>query len=396
MPENIDIDPRLKEFASTARQLEHLQAVLDAGSITQGAIVAGTSVSRIRETIKACKKRAEAKGYDPARDLTRPVGDSQLLAGASTLYGDDGQIKLQWVKSMPDKARQHEAFEKAVETLCENIEPFKPVPAPAHVADDLLTNYIITDFHLGMYAWHLETGDDWDMKIAQEVLLNAISDMMIQSPDSHTAVFSNIGDLMHWDGLLAVTPMNKHVLDADTRFDLLVESAINILEKAVEMLLHKHHHVHVIHAEGNHDPASSSWLRRVTKRAFRDNPRVSVETSPFPFYHYVWGITFLGWHHGHLQKMESLPLVFATDPKFREDFGRCKYAYVKTGHRHQKEVIEKGGVIVEQVETLAARDAYAARGFPYSQRGTTAVTFHKDRGEVSRCTVRPRIGEPDV
>ena len=93
--------------------------------------------------------------------------------------------------------------------------------------------------------------------------------------------------------------------------------------------------------------------------------------------------------------MESLPLVFSTDPRFRNDFGKCKFAYVKTGHRHQKEVIEKGGIIVEQVETLSARDAYAARGFPYSQRGTIAVTFDKKAGEVSRCTVRPRVGDKE-
>ena len=352
----------------------------------------GISLRNTDAAIAKAKKRLLKHGYDLTGNIT-PVPPPHFLKGKSTLmkYNEEGEAvkALEWVKTDTDKNAQQEAFEKAVERLCEGIKPFKRVNVPKETNGDLLTNYVITDFHLGMYAWGLETGEDWDMDIAEAVLLNAFAEMMDGSPDSEVAIFSQMGDLLHWDGMLAVTPQNKHVLDADTRFDLLVETAMNVCAKAVEMLLHKHKNVHVIHCEGNHDPASSVWLRRASAREFRNNQRVTVETSPFPFYHYAWGKTFLGWHHGHLQKMESLPLVFSTDPKFRQDFGGCEYAYIKTGHRHQKEVIEKGGVIVEQVETLAARDAYAARGFPYSQRGTVAVTYSKDKGEVSRVTVRP-------
>lgn len=344
---------------------------------------------KVTSALRDAQKRIARLGWTPHSDSTRFVDPGQQIKGKSTLTKDD-EGNLVWIKTDRDTMRQ-EAFAKAVESLTEGIKPFKRVKAPSKVNSELLTNYCITDFHLGMYAWALETGADWDMEIAESVLLNAISEMMDASPDSEVAVFSQMGDLLHWDGLLAVTPQNKHVLDADTRFDLLVECAMNVCAKAIEMLLHKHKKVHVIHCEGNHDMASSVWLRRCTQREFRNNPRVTVESSPFPFYHYVWGKTFLGFHHGHLQKMEQLPLVFSTDPKFRQDFGMCDYAYIKTGHRHQKEVIEKGGIIVEQLETLAARDAYAARGFPYSQRGTIAVTYSKTHGEVSRVTVRPKV-----
>lgn len=385
------IDPKLLEFCRTHAQRENIEAIIKHGSAQKAARALGKNRRSVDMALVRVKEHAARQGYSPEHDMTHLVPDGYLVKGVSTYYNGDGKPTAQWVKSSIDQSRAQQAFEAAIENACANIKPFKRVPAPKKTAADLLTNYVITDFHLGMYAWHLETGADWDMDIAESVMLNAISDMMDNSPDSEVGIFSNIGDLLHWDGLLAVTPTNKHVLDADTRFDLLVESAMNVCEKAVEMLLHKHKRIHVIHSEGNHDESSSVWLRRITRRTFRNNPHVTVETSPFPFYHYVWGKTFLGWHHGHLQKMEALPLVFSTDPKFKADFGGCDYAYIKTGHRHQKEVIEKGGVIVEQVETLAARDAYAARGFPYSQRGTIAVTYSKTGGEVSRVTVRPRI-----
>lgn len=361
----------------------------------------GVSFNAVMHTVARMKATLSKHGCDPEHDY-QITADAPFILNNKTVHRkrnpETGELEVHqiWDKPGLQKQNQIAAFEAAIDSLCGGITPFKKVPAPKKTEGELLTDYTITDFHLGMYAWHLETGQDWDMDIAEAVILNAVADMMDRSPDSEQAIFSQLGDLLHWDGMLAVTPMNKHILDADTRFDLLVESAMNVCAKAIEMLLHKHKSVHVIHAEGNHDMASSSWLRRATSREFRDNPRVTVETSPFPFYKYLWGKTFLGWHHGHLQKMESLPLLFSTEPRFREDFGKSEYVYIKTGHRHQKEVIEKGGVIVEQVETLAARDAYAARGFPYSQRGTIAVTYSKEAGEVSRATVRPRVDEKSV
>lgn len=382
-------DPAILQFGSpTAVERRHVEAWIKHGSSRKAADATGEDQGNIVNAKKRVQKRAEASGWAPTMNNGSVYVPSTEQVIGRSVYTKDDEGNPIWLKTKA-KPQQLEAFEKAIDSMCEGIKPFKRVKSPRKTEADLLTDYIITDFHLGMYAWHLETGDDWDMEIAESVMLNAISEMMDGSPDSEVGIFSNIGDLLHWDGLLAVTPMNKHVLDADTRFDLLVESAMSVCEKAVEMLLHKHKQVHVIHAEGNHDPASSSWLRRVTKRAFRDNPRVTVETSPFPFYHYQWGETFLGWHHGHLQKMENLPLTFSTEPRFREDWGKSKFGHVKTGHRHQKEMLEKGGIIVEQFETLAARDAYGARGFPYSNRGTAAVTYSKTGGECSRVRVRP-------
>jgi len=242
-----------------------------------------------------------------------------------------------------------------------------------------------------MYSWADETGASWDMEIAVDVMLNAFRDMMDASPDSEVGIFAQLGDLLHWDSLLALTPTAKNVLDVSAKFPLLVQIAIEICVEAVEMLLHKHKVVHVLMAEGNHDMASSVWLRAVMAQAFKHNPRVTVDKSEFPFYSFKWGKTFIGWHHGHLQKMDNLPLLFATDPKFKADYGSCDHTYIHTGHQHHVKVVEKGGIIVEQHPTLSARDAHGARGFLYSNRATKAITYHTMRGEISRHTVRPSL-----
>lgn len=50
-------------------------------------------------------------------------------------------------------------------------------------------------------------------------------------------------------------------------------------------------------------------------------------------------------------------------------------------------------MIVFQHPTLAARDAYAARGGWHALRSATAVTYHRKFGEVGRNSANPEMLE---
>jgi len=65
--------------------------------------------------------------------------------------------------------------------------------------------------------------------------------------------------------------------------------------------------------------------------------------------------------------------------------------YVHVGHRHHVEEKEFSGIKIIQHSTLAARDAYAARGGWMSERQMLAITYHADHGEVARSTVTPEM-----
>jgi hypothetical protein len=99
----------------------------------------------------------------------------------------------------------------------------------------------------------------------------------------------------------------------------------------------------------------------------------------------------LCFHHGHLKKNDQLPLLFAA--QFAPEWGRTTKRYCHTGHRHHLEEKEHSGMIVFQHPTLAARDAYAARGGWHALRSATAVTYHTQYGEVCRSTASPDMLE---
>ena len=381
----------LLQFCSTKKQNDAVRLVLEDGlSQNEAAVVMNMTRSSLKEHLRAVRNKAKRQGYSPENDWLHPVPDGHKIKGVSTFYDEDGNPVRQWVKSQTDEQRQFEILIERLEAAQEGLPRFKPAAAPKSTDSDLLTLVTITDFHLGMYAYEAETGDDWDMKIARDVFLNSINDMIKASPKSGTGVLCQLGDFLHWDGILSVTPQSGHILDADTRYRKLVEMAMSVMTEAVTMMLRKFEKVVVISAEGNHDISGSIWLRKHIKHLFADDPRLEVIDNDFPYYAYLHGETMLGFHHGHKVKLAQLHKLFASEPRFRSMWGRSESCYIHSGHFHHERVVEDGGAIAEMHPTLSGRDAYAARGGWVSRRGAKVITYHKTDGEVGRITVRPR------
>lgn len=385
------MDHPLLQFCTTAKQHECVRLSVVEG-LSQYEIGRKLDMSRstVRDHLKTVRDKAARRGYSPDHDWFHPVPDGHKIKGVSTFYDGEGTALRQWVKSQTDEERQFEILVERIETANQGLPKFKAVAGPKAVDDDLLTLLTITDFHLGMYAYEAETGDDWDVSIARDVFLNSIHDMIKASPKSGTGILCQLGDFLHWDGILSVTPQSGHILDADTRYGKLVELSMSVMTEAVKMMLKHFAKVVVISAEGNHDISGSIWLRKHIKHLFADEPRLEVIDNDFPYYAYLHGQTMLGFHHGHKVKLAQLHKLFASEPRFREMWGSSTGAYLHTGHLHHERVIEDGGAIAEMHPTLSGRDAYAARGGWVSQRGAKVITYHKTDGEVGRITVRPR------
>lgn len=385
-----ELDPKLKEWAATELQLKKLNAVIEHGSYRKAAAALGVTYNAIAEAVLAVKKRAAAAGYSPEHAMTRPVPDGFIVKGVSTYYDEDGKARGQWVKSTVDRNRMQEIMREAVAAMCEDIRPQAPIPAPSITADKLANVYTLTDSHVGALAWHRENlQGDWDLKIAERTLIGCFEYMVNVAPAAKVGIVAQLGDFLHSDGMLPVTPTSHHILDQDGRFPKVVQAAIRILRRIVNLALEKHEKVVVLMAEGNHDLASSVWLRAMFQALYENEPRVEVIDSELPYYVYKHGKTMLAWHHGHLKKNDGLPILFAS--QFPKIWGETEKRYAHCGHRHHVEEKEHSGITVIQHSTLAARDAYASRGGWMSERQCTAITYHADYGQVARQTVTPEM-----
>jgi hypothetical protein len=367
------------------RQKEIIQAINEYGGIRPAARALQLHHTTVADSIRIVRRKAAISGYAPDNDMVRVVPDPFIVRGISTYYNAEGKASGQWVKSRIEDTKLQEMMRQSIDAMKEDIPRLSALPAPPLSNDNLLNCYVITDYHLGMLSWDEETGENWDVAIAEKLVIKWMEQAIAQSPNADTAVFAQLSDFLHFDGMDAVTPASKHLLDVDTRFAKLVRSAIRVLRTVIDMLLAKHQKLHIIMADANHDPVSQIWLREWFSVLYENEPRVTVDKSPNPYNAYEFGNVALFFHHGHKRKVANVSEVFAG--QFREMFGRTKYAYAHMGHMHHLDIKENNLMIVEQHRTLAPGDAYSARGGWLSGRDAKVISYDRRYGEVSRLTI---------
>lgn len=385
----------LLEFCETDSQREKLQAIVDHGSANAASKKLGVTRQTVDTARNIVRKKAARRGWSPEHDMTKTTPDTHVVKGVSTLYDEDGKPKLQWVKTGLDHEKLEELQLAAVEALKEELPPL-PVIKLKHKQHNKnqLNLYTLTDIHIGMLAWHEEGGDDWDLDIAEKTILDSFSHLLASSPPAEIGFFNQLGDGLHSDGLLPVTPTSKHILDQDGRFHKIVRTAISIFRKVIEMMLTKYKKVVVLMAQGNHDLASSVWLQELFAEVYDKNKRVEFIKSPSPFYAYRHGSTMLGFHHGHKAKPEKLNEIFVSE--FRKMYGATDYLYIHLGHNHHQKVLETNVGKVEQHPTLAARDAYSSHLGYDSERLMQVITYDKEHGDVGRSVFKPAMDSRPV
>lgn len=389
----VQVDPAILEFA-TPTQRSQIEAIIEHGSMRAAALALGLNFSTVHGALNAAKTKAAIQhGVAPGlAGMNGLLAPGESLKGRSIYYDPRTAIAEKvWVKTDVKAEEALRIMRVAAEALADDLPRVPPLPAPEQTNDRLLNVYTMTDCHVGMLAWGKETGEPWDLDIAERTLVGCFAAMVSAAPNARTAYVNQLGDFMHTDGMKNLTPENGNLLDADGRFPKMVRVAVRILRRLVDLALAKHEIVYVLLAEGNHDPASSIWLRAMFAALYENEPRVRVVESEFPYYCHAHGKTMVAFHHGHLKKTDQLPLLFAAT--FSKIWGDTTKRYCHTGHRHHTEEKEHAGMTVFQHPTLAARDAYAARGGWVSERSATAVTYHAQFGEVARVTVTPEMLE---
>ena len=375
-------------FATEQEQL-FLNTIREHGTQTAAAKVLGKHNTSINRAMVRLRKRAAQRGFSPSHGMDNPSPEGTLRKRTSTLYKHDPETglrtkALQWEINVPEQEARAEAWRAFAEELAGTVQPAPAVDPPkTNLSGDLTTVYPMGDPHIGMYAWADEAGDDFDTEIAAGQLRGAMQRLVASGPDSETGVIVNLGDFFHADNAENRTMRSGNVLDVDTRWQRVMRLGAHLMVELVETALGKHERVVVRNAIGNHDDHSSLMLSLIMEAFFRDNERVTIDTSPAMFWYYrpANSKVLIGVTHGDKTKLSDLPLIMAADRA--EDWGQTQHRYWLTGHIHNRKVEEHGGVICESFRTLAARDAYASgRGYR-SGRDMHAIVFG-EFGEIER------------
>ena len=375
---NEEITTRSCDIRTVEQAVEFHKVDLDIWMLADG-----TRVSHNEVTMRTREHTVETVERD---DDGRKVGSDKLKTHGATTF-TNYVVRLVLKRKVPKPAQDF-----LVEFLgrFDGKKPPAIKPVKYHTIQDsddcVMVEWDVLDPHMGMLAWAKETGQDWDVNIAYDVIVRATQDIIDRTGNLvvEKVLFPIGNDWLHLDNALMETPKGTP-LQADGRFPKIVvraqEAAIAVVD-----LWRQVAPVHIPWIPGNHDYSSSFMMARILDAWFRNDPHVTVDCSPAPHKCVTYGPAAIAFTHGHMPKSRDISAVMMST--FREEFGRCKHFEVHTGHNHKLSATRlvaadtlDGGIIYRQIASLAPSDDWHVKsGFHPRPTMAEAFVWHKKSG----------------
>ncbi len=388
----------LDEYCVTDNQRNVLAEVRSCGTVAAAAKSMGVSERVTYCTLRRIKVEAARRGWSPDHDMTKVVPEGFGVKGVSSYYDADGQLRAQWVKSQKEIDDDQQTVEDALKERFARVKPLRKIAAPRKKLNkDLMTAYMLSDAHLGLYAWGEESGEDWNLDIASRMIVGAVKYLVDCAPACDEGLIANLGDFSHTDNFAAQTPKGQKPQDVNARWPEIVAVGVDAFVSCIDLALEKHRRVRVISTPGNHDMHTGVMMNIALQQAYKKNPRVIFDNSPSVYHYLLFGKVLIGVTHGDRRvKPNELPLVMATDRP--DDWGTSKHRYWWTGHlHHQRKFEPKGGdCTVETFRTMSAKDGWHAGQGYRAGREMQSILLHREWGEVGRQRVTPDMLRPIV
>jgi hypothetical protein len=395
-------------FCINANQRDIISALIAFnGNRSQAGDMLGMTTKQIRQVIhrvKGYKKNAIVRNesiglHQPEGESFKPI-KGHFIKGESAMVDEHGAVKQKWIKTDTDFSLK---IEFAKNAIVEAIKGYKGkshlVDEPEKTNDDILCLIPIGDAHISMMSWAPESGENFDLKIAERELCCAIERLVESSPNATTCIIADMGDFLHRNSNKNSTPESGNILDCDSRFSKMMRVAVKVLIHAVHTALGKFRYVVLRNVVGNHAPEAEQMLSIAMELYFHNNARVKVESGENKFWYYQHGKTLLGFCHGDKVKHNELPMIMASDvPKM---WGLAEFRYFFIGHIHHQSVKEYQGCSVESINTLTPNDAWHHGSGYRARKNIKLIVFDKNYGEIERITkdvsmIRDSMGEGHI
>jgi hypothetical protein len=245
------------------------------------------------------------------------------------------------------------------------------------------------DVHIGKLAVALETGDEYNTKIATERVLEGITGLIEKSKgfNIEKVLFCIGNDILHIDNVYNTTTAGTPQ-DANGKWWQHFELALDVYVKCVE-ILRQIAPVDVIHSMSNHDYQSGFHLAHSLKSWFRNTEDVTFDISVAHRKYYKYGSNLIGLEHGDGAKMANLPLLMAQERAV--EWSETKYRYWYLHHLHHKvkhkwlDTKDYIGVTVEYMRSPSGTDSWHSRkGFTGVQKAVEGFIHERNSGQIAR------------
>ncbi len=270
---------------------------------------------------------------------------------------------------------------------------------PSHIGGQVLLHFDLMDVHFGKLAWRGETGQDYDLRIAEQVFANAVDDLILEAMGRNVEriilPFGN--DYVHTDSGQPTTTSGT-LVEVDGRRDKIYAIALMAFIRAIERMM-EIAPVDVVRVPGNHDEDSSLTMAWAIKAWFRNAPHVTVDVTPSPRKYRLYGNTLFGYQHGTWLSdamVKELPAQMLQEAP-KEWLGQAEFYEWIIGHQHRerkfttKDTETRTGTVTRFIHSLSATDAWHhRRGFIGARRAAEVYRHHRDQGYLGHALALAR------
>lgn len=248
----------------------------------------------------------------------------------------------------------------------------------------------LPDVHFGKLAHAEETGEDYDIKIAEQRFKAAIDYLLsLVNMSEIDRIFFPIGnDMVNFDNKHNTT-VNGTPQDSDSRFHKVLRTVKKVLINCIDYL-ETYAPVDVVIVQGNHDETIMFTLGEILDAYYRNNKNININNSPKLRKYYRYGNTSIQLTHGDKEKHSDLGLIFATEePNLWAD---TKFRFCQLGHFHKTKKLDYvsvdtlPGFQIQVLPSLSGTDAWHyGKGYG-GLKQAKAFLFHKDNGLTAEYT----------
>ncbi len=382
-------------------------------------------MDKIEEATKALQeygsqvKAAEALGIarSTLQDRLKKAEHSAMEAAASELGFPAEEVKSYWIKTDNGSYYVKRDTDVSYNDLRQGFLDFAKQHSPVvkkreyKQADHLLV-IDPADIHFNKLALTAETGNEYNLDIAENRLLNGVADLLAKADmfgiDRIVFVLGN--DALHTDSHLPQTTGGT----PQDQVTLWWNAYLRAKEAFIQAITLCSHYapVHLVHCPSNHDWRSGWMLSDSISSWFRNDENVITKDSSLSISHrkYIqYGNNLLGFTHGDGAREGELASLMQLEA--RKAWSESLYAtwychhlhvkdrktYGKTPMRIEKDhtavtVIRSGSidpeqnVFVEIVRSPSGSDAWHHRNGYTGKQAIECFMHNVDRGPVVRFT----------
>ena len=264
-----------------------------------------------------------------------------------------------------------------IQQVFEGLEPPKHT-VYQYQPGNMLLEFPIMDLHLGKLAWAEETGQDYDLKIAEQLYRETVLDLLGKVKQCNLPIerisFPVGQDFFHVDNSHSMTTAGTQV-DTDTRWQKMYSKGVELLVWTIE-LLREIAPVDVVYVPGNHDQTLSYCAVYTLYAQYQNSDSVKIDLSPTQRKYVRYGVNLIGYSHGK----EGKRIEHLMQQERPKDWGETQFREWHLGDLHHEEAKEVGGVKIRRLSSVTATDAWhAEKGF-ISQRMAQAFVWDKEKG----------------